>query len=109
MRSALRQGKHTQRFVVSSPIRGSHDGDVLLAILSLIGHRNGGHVVIQLKRPEFLARLRIEGAKPFVASGADKNKPTSRDHRSTVARGANVLLTFRHVVVDSERNAPHEF
>src|SRR5262245_22026822 len=104
----LRQCPHEQGLVVSCAASRGDDGDILFAVFSLIGHRNRVDVIVQADGPELLARLRIRCAETTIARGADEDETAGSDHRSTKTGRADVLLPFRHVVIHTERDAPHE-
>src|SRR5262249_8927861 len=103
-----RQCKYDQRLVIrTAGAAGCGDHcNVLLPILSLIGYRYRGDVVIELGRPKLLPGFRFERPETAIIRRTDKQQAPCGDDWPAGSRRPNVLLARRQGFVDAERDLP---
>src|ERR1019366_7638184 len=84
----------------------SDDGDVLLAVFTLIAHRVRVGVFSELGDPEFLAGLGIDGAEAIVRRRADEHETARRRNGAGTATAAGILFGWRQSLGNANHRLP---
>src|SRR5690606_23440638 len=82
------------------------DGDVLFTALAPIAHRVGVGIGAQLRFPQLLAGIGVEGAEATVVRGPHEHQPPRGRGRAGAAGVADQALALGKFVDHAERNRP---